>query len=110
MKEKNIVKIQTYCPENSADAVRMAIGDAGGGIIGNYSHCAFVSSGYGYFKPLKGSDPTIGKQGEIERVDEVKIEFVCEKDKVQSIIDAIRKSHPYEEVPIEIFPMLIPEG
>ena len=106
MKPNKIVKIQTYCPKNAADGVRLAIGKAGGGIIGNYSYCAFLTSGHGYFLPMKGSNPTIGKQGKIEKVEEIKIEFVCEQNKVKDVIAAIKKAHPYEEVPIDIFQLL----
>lgn len=107
MKTGDIVKIQTYCPKDSADAVRLAIGKAGGGKIGDYIYCAFVSKGYGYFIPLEGSNPTIGKQGVIEKVEEVKIEFVCERSIVKTVVDAIKKAHPYEEVPIEIYALLV---
>ena len=106
MKPSNIVKIQTYCPKKSANKVRLAIGKAGGGVIGNYTYCAFLSKGHEYFLPMEGSNPTIGKQGTIEKVEEYKIEFVCEKDKVKVVIDAIKKAHPYEEVPIDILPLL----
>jgi len=109
MKPSNIVKVQTYCPRPDADAVRTAIGEAGGGKIGNYSHCAFVSEGYGYFMPLSGANPAIGEQGKIEKTEEVKIEFVCERDKVGKVIDAIKKAHPYEEAPIDIFQLVEPE-
>ncbi len=106
MKLKKIVKIHTYCPKDVADDLRLAIGKAGGGIIGNYTYCAFLTNGHGYFLPMDGSNPNIGKQGEIEMVEEIKIEFVCEKDKVKQVIDAIKKAHPYEEVPIDIFQLL----
>ena len=106
MKPSKVVKIQTYCPKESADEVRLAIGKSGGGVIGNYNYCAFLSDGYGYFLPMEGSNPTIGKQGKIEKVFEVKIEFVCEQDKVKEVIDAIKKAHPYEEVPIDIFQLI----
>ena len=106
MKPSKIVKIQTYCPKDSTDNVRLAIGKAGGGVIGNYTYCAFLSEGYGYFLPMEGSNPTIGKQGEIEKVAEMKIEFVCEQGKIKNIIEAIKKAHPYEEVPIDIFQLL----
>ncbi|NCF75027.1 MAG: hypothetical protein GWO87_00890 [Xanthomonadaceae bacterium] len=65
-----------------------------------------MSEGHGYFLPMEGSNPTIGKQGRIEKVAEVKIEFVCEQDKIKDIIEAIKKAHPYEEVPIDIFQLL----
>lgn len=106
MKPSNSVKIQVYCPKESADKVRLAIGKAGGGAIGNYSYCAFLSTGYGYFKPMEGSNPTIGKQGKIAKVEEMKIEFICPKEKIEEIIKAIKKAHPYEEPAIDVLQML----
>lgn len=106
MQKTNKVKIQTYVPVDAIDRVRIAIGDAGAGVIGNYSHCAFVSSGHGYFLPLDGSNPTIGEKGTLEKVEEMKIEFVCEKEKVSEVVKALKEAHPYEEVPIEIFELL----
>lgn len=100
------VKIQVYCPENASDKVRLAIGKAGGGKIGNYSYCAFVSEGRGYFLPMDGAKPAIGKIGKIEKVNEVKIEFICEQNKIEDVIKAIKKAHPYEEIPIDIIPLL----
>ena len=106
MKPSKVLKIQVYCPKESADDIRLAIGKAGGGVIGNYTYCSFLSDGHGYFLPMEGSNPAIGKHGEIEKVAEVKIEFVCEQDKVKDVIEAIKKAHPYEEVPIDIFQLL----
>ncbi len=106
MQQSNIVKIQTYCPKESADTVRLAIGKAGAGKIGNYTYCAFVTNGKGYFMPMDQANPSVGEQGNIEEVEEVKIEFICEKDRVEKVINAIKEAHPYEEVPIEILPLL----
>lgn len=106
MKISNIVKIQTFCPREVADSIRLAIGNAGGGVIGNYTHCTFLTSGHGYFLPMEGANPTIGKIGEIEKVEEIKIEFVCEKNKVKDVVEAIKKAHPYDEAPVDIFQLL----
>lgn len=106
MKQSRIVKMQTFCPVDALESVRLAIGEAGGGKMGNYSSCSFVTSGHGYFVPLDGANPAIGKVGAPEKVPEYKIEFVCEVEKVAGVIAAIKKVHPYEEVPIDIFPML----
>ncbi|PCI25655.1 hypothetical protein COB57_00335 [Candidatus Peregrinibacteria bacterium] len=103
-KSKNL-KVQTYCPIDSVDAVRQAIGNAGAGIIGNYSHCSFVTPGHGYFLPMEGSNPTIGETGKAEKVSEMKIEFVCTEELLEKVCTAIKDAHPYEEVPIEIFQM-----
>lgn len=106
MKQSSVVKIVTYCPRDAADEVRLAIGKAGGGVIGNYNYCAFLSAGHGYFLPMDGAHPAIGKVGEIETVEEYKIEFVCEQEKAKSVIEALKNAHPYEEVPIEIYKLL----
>lgn len=106
MKQSKIVKIVTFCPRDSADKVRLAIGRAGGGVIGNYSHCAFLTAGHGYFLPMEGASPAIGQVGEIEQVEEYKIEFVCEQEKAKAVIEALKEAHPYEEMPVEVYPLL----
>lgn len=106
MNQIELFKIQTYCPKDAADKVRMAIGDGGGGKLGNYSHCVFMSTGHSYFLPLEGADPAIGEVGKMERVEEVKIEFICEKDKLKQVVEAIKKAHPYEEVAIDVIQLI----
>ncbi len=101
-----LVKVETCCPRSAADKVRLAVWDVGGGKIGNYSHCAFVSDWTGYFMPLDGSNPTIWEHNRIAEVDEVKIEFICEKDSVREIIEVIRDVHPYEEPRIGVLSLL----
>lgn len=104
--ESNKVKVWLTCPETHAEAVRMAIGDAGIGKIGNYSHCSFVTKGTGYFMPNSEANPTIGEVGKIEAVDEVVIEFVCEKDKILLLKEILKNNHPYEEVALDVLPLL----
>jgi len=106
MKKSNKVKVQVHCPKGSEDKVRLAIGKAGGGQEGNYHYCTFVSRGEGHFLPMKGSKPTIGKVGKMEKVKEIKIEFICETKKLKQKINLIKKVHPYEHPSISIFPLL----
>ena len=106
MEMSNKVKVWLTCPETHTEAVRMAIGDAGIGKIGNYSHCSFVTKGTGYFMPNNDANPTIGEAGKIEAVDEVVIEFVCEKDQISLLKEVLKSNHPYEEVALDIFPLL----
>jgi hypothetical protein len=105
-RENEKVKIVVFSPKESAENIRSAISDAGGGVIGNYSDCTFSSDGIGRFKPMNGANPTLGEVGKMEEVIEVKIEFICLKSKAKEIITAIRKVHPYEEVPADIFSMI----
>ena len=101
-----IVKIVTFVPETHADIVREAIGSAGGGRIGNYTHCTFSVKGIGRFKPGEGADPVIGAVGSSESVQEEKIEFVCERVLAKKVMEEIRRVHPYEEVPIDVYPLI----
>lgn len=100
------VKIAVYTPETHADTVRNAIGEAGGGHIGNYSHCTFSTKGTGRFKPGEGTNPHLGETGKIEQVEEEKIEFICPRNIAKNVIEEIKKAHPYEEVALDIYPVL----
>ncbi len=100
------VKIWVYAPRESAEAVRLAMGRAGGGVIGDYAFCAFVTDGHGHFLPEEGADPAIGDVGTLETVPESRIEIECRVEKVQAVIEAIQRSHPYEEIPIDIMPLM----
>lgn len=106
MEFSNKVKVWLTCPETHADSVRIAIGDAGIGKIGNYSHCSFVTKGKGYFKPNATAKPHIGETNKIEAVDEVVIEFLCEKEQLPILKEILKKNHPYEEAAMDIFPLL----
>src|SRR5690348_10709080 len=105
-KTMKIVKIVTFVPETHADIVREAIGNAGGGRIGNYTHCTFSVKGVGRFKPTEGADPTIGAIGSLESVEEERIEFVCERELARKVIEEVRRVHPYEEVPFDVYSLI----
>jgi hypothetical protein len=96
-------KIVIYVPESHADKLREAIGDAGAGKIGNYSHCTFTIKGTGRFKPEKGANPTIGSVDNLEEVTEERIETVCSGDKLRNVLKAIREAHPYEEPATDVY-------
>ncbi|GAA4706348.1 Nif3-like dinuclear metal center hexameric protein [Brevibacillus fulvus] len=98
-------KLVVYIPAAHRDAVFEAIMAAGAGQIGNYSHCSFQLSGTGTFLPEEGTSPYIGKTGQLERVDEIRLETVIPASKQTSIIQAMKKAHPYEEVAYDIYPL-----
>ncbi|MFA5072098.1 MAG: hypothetical protein WC511_07160 [Candidatus Pacearchaeota archaeon] len=100
-----IFKIVVFVPESHADIVREAMGKAGAGKIGNYTFCTFSSKGIGRFKPEEGAHPAIGKVGNVESVEEERIEVVCEQEKLKEVIEEIKKVHPYEEVALDMYPL-----
>ena len=86
-----------YVPVSHAAAVLAAIGDAGAGRIGQYSHCSFVTAGTGRFTPLAGAAPFLGQVGSPTEVAEDRIECVVEAARLDAVVAALRTAHPYEE-------------
>ena len=91
-----LYKIEVYIPETHLDKVKEAIFDAGAGKIGSYDCCCWEVAGRGQFRPLESSDPFLGRAGELEQVREIKVETVCSEKNINSVVEAINRSHPYE--------------
>lgn len=98
-------KIVVYVPVTHHQQVLQAMGDAGAGAIGNYSHCTFNVQGTGTFLPGEASNPYIGEAGTLEHVDEIRLETVVDASNMQRVIQAMLAHHPYEEVAYDIYPM-----
>jgi hypothetical protein len=96
-------KVVVTVPENEANKLREAIGNAGGGKVGNYTHCSFSVKGTGRFLPIDGARPSIGQVGMLEEVVEERIEINCNSENVKAVITAIRRAHSYEEPVIDIY-------
>ncbi|WP_020406386.1 hypothetical protein [Hahella ganghwensis] len=86
-----------YVPESHVEAVKNAVFEAGGGRIGDYDCCAWQVKGQGQFRPNTGSKPFIGSAGNLERVDEYRVELVVEGQHIVNVVAALKSSHPYEE-------------
>lgn len=98
-----LYKLAVYVPNSHVEIVKSALGVAGAGHIGNYSHCTFNSEGIGNFKPLNGSKPFIGNEGIIESVSEVKIETIVPQRILGGVISKMISAHPYEEVAYDLY-------
>ncbi|MGN8771311.1 Nif3-like dinuclear metal center hexameric protein [Paenibacillus barengoltzii] len=101
----NLYKLVVFVPKDHHELVLQGMLNAGAGHIGNYSHCSFNIEGFGTFKPGEGTDPYIGSQGKLERVEEVRIETVVPHSLRSKVIQAMLKQHPYEEVAYDLYPM-----
>jgi len=86
-----------YIPETHLDSVKDALFSKGAGKLGKYAKCCWQVKGDGQFLPLDGSDPHIGQQGQIETVEEYRVELVFEEKYKDAILKALKESHPYEE-------------
>ena len=61
--DKAEVKLVTFVPDEDVEAVRKAVCDAGGGIIGEYRDCSFRTKGKGTFFGTEDTDPAVGPEG-----------------------------------------------
>lgn len=97
-KPSTLSKLVTFVPHQNTEAVLHKLHEAGAGMIGNYEHCSFTSSGIGTFQPNNKANPHIGKPSKKENVNENRIELIFPSHLETQIIVALRKVHPYEEV------------
>ena len=102
----NRVQIFVTVPIDNVENVRKAVCEAGAGIIGEYSYCTSSTRVSGTFIPSENANPYIGELNKLEYVDEEKLEFVCDVDKVKKVIEQLRVNHPYEEPAIDIIPLI----
>lgn len=100
------MKIAVFTPLSHADKIRRVLAEAGTGFVGNYDSCSFSSKGIGRYRGLEGTDPYIGEPGKLEEVEEERIEVLCLFEKMDKVIEAVKKAHPYEEPAIDVYPIL----
>lgn len=102
---EQLKKLVTFIPIESANKVREAVFNAGAGNIGNYDSCGFITEGLGSFRGNENSNPFVGKKGEIHAEKEVRFETIFPGYLQGIVIEALLKSHPYEEVAYDIYPL-----
>ena len=99
-------QIVVYIPELHVEQVKTALFEAGAGKIGDYDSCAWQILGRGQFRPLEGGTPFIGQTGEVETVDEYRVELVCEEAALKAAVAAMIAAHPYEEPAYSVWPLV----
>ena len=104
----NQYKLVTFVPEKDLQRVADALFDAGAGRIGNYTRCSFQSPGTGTFYGEAGTNPAVGEAGKLERAAEVKVETVMPIARMQEVLAALRKAHPYEEPAFDLVQLAAP--
>lgn len=96
-------KLYVFCPDDEAviDAIINAAANAGAGLFGSFTHCAFIQRGQGNWFTQQGVQPAAGPTGQMTRAGEVKIEMICPSEKAKLVKEAILRVHPYAEAMIE---------
>jgi hypothetical protein len=98
-------KLVVFTPPQAVSSVIESAASAGGGIIGNYSHCTFRAPGMGTYFPLEGASPYIGKVGHLEEAPEERLEILVSGRRMESVLKAVRAAHPYEEMAYDLYPL-----
>jgi len=98
-----VYKLAFFVPASHVEVVKAAVFAAGGGRIGDYDHCAWQTLGQGQFRPLDGSQPFLGQTGQVEVVEEWKVELVVADNLIAQAVAALRQSHPYETPAYEVW-------
>lgn len=100
-----LFKLIIFVPADQGDEVAEALYDAGAGHIGAYDRCSFRTTGTGTFRPGADSTPFIGRAGEVESVEEFRLEVLVPKEALSKVVNRLLKVHPYEEVAYDIVPL-----
>jgi hypothetical protein len=96
-------KLIVFVPLESVGKVSEAVFAAGAGMIGSYQRCSFHTQGTGTFLPLEGARPAIGKKGKLAKVPEMRFETIVPAEKLERVIAAMKKTHPYETPAYDVF-------
>ncbi len=104
--KNTVYKIVVFVPRSHLDDVRRAMAHAGAGVIGNYGECSFISDGTGSFMPNEDASPYVGQAGNLESVDEVRLEMVVERCFVGPVVKEMLEAHPYEEAAYDVYPVV----
>ena len=100
-----LVKLVTFVPSEHADNVRLALFEAGAGVIGNYDSCSYNLEGQGTFKAGENTNPFVGEKDKLHFEKEIRVETILPAYIQGKVISALKTSHPYEEVAYDIYPL-----
>lgn len=101
-----LYKLIFFVPPSSLQACKFALFALGAGTHpgSKYTHCSYETRGTGQFRAEDGANPAIGKVGEVEQVEEVKVEMLCAgKELASRAMGELRSVHPYEEPVMEVY-------
>jgi dinuclear metal center YbgI/SA1388 family protein len=100
-----LYKLAVFVPADSREEVTDAMFAAGAGKIDHYSSCSFSVFGTGTFCPSSEAVPYYGSVGELNELDEFKLEVRVEAAQLGSVINSLMDVHPYETPAFDIYPL-----
>lgn len=104
-KKDSLSSLTAFLPTTHSSEILHELYAAGAGQLGNYKNCSFQTDGLGTFKPTESANPHVGEAGAQTSVKETRIELIFPSHLQSSIVNALKKKHPYEEVAYFINPL-----
>ena len=105
MEKFRYCKLEIFVPEKFRGQIEETLWAVDAGHIGAYDRCMSVSRVESTWRPLAGSEPFLGNQGELCRAEEIKVEVTCLAEKAAETVAAVKAAHPYEEPVINVLPL-----
>ena len=100
------LKLEIFIPETHLSVLRLTLQSVGVGRLGNYDSCLAYSKLTGSWRPLNGSEPYWGVEGQISEEEEIKVEVNILSENLEETLNAIYNIHPYEEPLVNVIPLL----
>ncbi len=98
----SLAKLTFYSPSSHTHKVLAAIHAVGAGVVGNYTQCAFTTTGTGQFQPNDLAKPFLGIAQQLEKVNEDRVEVIFPLYLQSSILYQLKATHPYEEPAFDV--------
>jgi len=111
MPSTDYVMIVVYVPIEYTEAVRVAMCEAGAGTVddGHYDRVTYITRCVCKYRVLDKAWERAGIAGGEYENEENRIEAICRKERIEAVVKAIVRAHPYETPAIAIYPTLTGE-
>lgn len=85
-------KLVFFVPQANLKPCQAAIFATGAGTYDKYTEVCFVSPGVGQFRPAADAQPFIGSPGDLEQVQEVRCEILCNgREQTQKAVAELKR-------------------
>lgn len=103
--EFEFCKVEIFVPKTHLKAIQEALHSVDAGHIGEYDSCLSYSEVTGCWRPLEGSRPFLGKEGQVCSAAEYRVEVLCRTKQVDALLQSVKSVHPYEVPVINVMPL-----
>lgn len=100
------VKVEVYIPKEYVTSLANELNSCDYLQDGYYDYAFSTTLVKGHWRPLEGARPFEGEVGVVTEADEIKMEFVVDREVLEDVVLIIRRIHPYETPAINCMELL----